>query len=141
MNKLLFALKVEDDWPPVASEGVWCEVVNNNYMLKSVPFFINGLAFGDIFTAHLDVNSNHIFDFNVVEESGRSLLWILNNTNISFVEIKNHFLALECNVEEIEHFSMYAVDIPVNVNIEKLDKLIDFADELGFALAFPVWRH
>ena len=55
MEKVLFALDFEDgdDWPPVASEGVWCERVGAEYRLLNAPFFIKDLAVGDVFSVIL----------------------------------------------------------------------------------------
>jgi hypothetical protein len=61
MEKVLFALEVEDGWPPVGTEGVWCERVEGNYKLKNVPFFIPGLSVDDTFKAEPDAVNDHIY--------------------------------------------------------------------------------
>ncbi len=69
-EKLLFALDVNDGWPPVGAEGVWCERVDGNYKLVNTPFFIPNLALGDIFSAIPDEVNDHVFEFEVLKESG-----------------------------------------------------------------------
>ncbi len=51
MEKRAFALDIENGWPPVAVEHVWCERIGAIYQLKNVPCFIEGLALGDKFSA------------------------------------------------------------------------------------------
>jgi len=51
MEKVLFALDIDDGWPPVATEAVWCERVDDNYRLLNAPFLSKvshtAIFFGD----------------------------------------------------------------------------------------------
>ena len=141
LEKILFALDVEDDWPPVASEGVWCERHGNDFKLLNAPLFIKGLACGDVFAAVPDPVNEHIFEFETIEESGHSLVWVLNNENIETATFKHQFLALGCSIAELERFSLFAIDVPPFVDKAVINSLVDAAEESGLDLAFPVWRH
>jgi hypothetical protein len=48
-TKVVFSLEPEtDDWPPVATEGVWARPLGNDeYELDNVPWFARGVACGD----------------------------------------------------------------------------------------------
>jgi hypothetical protein len=141
LQKILFALEIEDEWPPVSTEGVWCEAKGNGYRLVNAPFFIKGLAYGDVFEATIDPVNEHVFEFKVIEESGHSLVWVLNNSNLDITSFKNSLLALGCNIEGFEQFRMYSIDVPPSVDTNEINELIDTTEQEGFAFAFPVWRH
>ena len=61
--KLQFALEVEDDWPPISSEAVWCDTEGSAFRLKTAPFFVSGLAVNDVFQAEPDPVNRRIFEF------------------------------------------------------------------------------
>jgi hypothetical protein len=140
MTKLQFALEMHEDWPPVSSESVWCEVVESGYRLKNAPFFIHGLAVNDVFQAKPDSVNGHIFDFEVVEPSAHSLVWILNNTQTDIEPVLSQLRAIVCSTEGLESVSIYAVDVPPDVRDAELNALLDGAENAGLDLAFPVWR-
>ncbi|WP_271007701.1 DUF4265 domain-containing protein [Paucibacter sp. B51] len=141
MEKLRFALDIEDEWPPVATESVWCERSGNLYVLKNAPFFIKGLAFGDGFTAEPDPVNGCIFEFEVIETSGNSLVWVLNTDNLDFSGTKDELSALGCQVEGFPQFNLFSVDVPASADADAVNALVDRIEERGYALAFPVWRH
>ena len=141
LEKLMFALDVEDGWPPAGSEGVWCEITDNGYKLVNAPFFISGLAYGDVFTAEKDEVNEHIFEFEIVEESGHSLVWIMNLENADLeIDLKNA-RELGCNTEGLDQFNYHSIDVPPKIDLKKLDRIIDNLEAKGAATAFPVWRH
>jgi hypothetical protein len=140
-EKVMFALNIEDEWPPVGAEGVWCERINGNYKLINIPFFIPDLAFGDIFSAKSDDVNHQVFQFEVIEESGHSVVWVMNNENISMDLFIDMIKKLGCKLEEFPKFSIFAIDIPPEVNVIELDTLIGIYEKLGVAFAFPAWRH
>jgi hypothetical protein len=141
MEKIPFALESEGDWPPVGTERVWCERVASNYKLVNAPFFINGLAYGDVFEATPDPVNGHVFSFKIIEESGHSLVWALNNSTIDIDAFKKEILSTGCNFEGFQKFSLYAIDIPTKVNSHEISEILDRYEEQGLDLAFPIWRH
>lgn len=141
MDKLSFNLDIEGDWPPVSSESVWCELNDGNFRLKNAPFFITGLAVNDVFTAEIDSVNNHIFEFSIVKESGHSVIWCMNNNEIEISKFKKSIISLGCRVEELQQFSLYSIDVPVDIDVDALDEVIDEFEGKGLDFAFPVWRH
>ena len=141
MQKLSFALDVEDGWPPVAIEHVWCEKSGEVYELVNAPFFIHGLAFGDRFTAEPDAINGCIFEFTVVESSGHSLVWLLEREGLQLDDFKPKLLELGCRIEGLPAFKLHAIDVPASVEPMAVSEAVDRLEGLGFALAFPVWRH
>ncbi|MFG6431544.1 DUF4265 domain-containing protein [Pelomonas parva] len=141
MEMLLFALDVDDGWPPVAAEGVWCERDGDLYSLKNVPLFIRGLAVGDVFRAQHDPVNGQIFEFELVKSSGHSLVRVLNNDSLDFSLPEKRLLEMGCSLATFEKFSMFAIDVPAEVGRDEINAIVDSLEEEGFALAFPVWRH
>lgn len=141
MEKIAFALDIEDEWPPVAIEHVWCEKAASFYQLKNTPFFIKGLAFDDKFSAELDSINGCIFEFAVLESSGHSLVWILEQGCLELEPYKDELISLGLSVEGFPRFNLHAVDVPALVDSDAVNALMDRLEGLGFAMAFPVWRH
>jgi hypothetical protein len=141
MQKIGFALDVDDGWPPVAVEHVWCEKAGLIYELKNAPFFIKGLAFGDKFSAEPDSVNGYVFDFTVVESSGHSLVWALDAGDLKFGEHTSEILALGCSIEGFPAFGLHAIDVPPSVEPRNASDALSKLEGLGFPLAFPVWNH
>lgn len=141
MEKISFALNVEEGWPPVSVEHVWCEKNGEIYKLKNAPFFINGLAYNDQFTAVPDAVNGCIFEYSVIESSGHSLVWVIEQNGIQLQQFKSELLCLGCRIEGFPQFNLHAIDIPRAVEAAKLCELLYKIESAGFALAFPVWRH
>lgn len=137
----MFALNVNKDWPPVSAEGVWCQRINGSYKLDNAPFFIPGLAYGDIFRATPDEVTQHIFDFEVLMESGHSVIWIMNNNGIDTRFCLDMFKRVGCFVETLNQFSLMSVDVPPDVDVDALKPLLDLLEKHGLDYSFPVWRH
>jgi len=56
--ELHFRLKMDDDWPPVALEGVPCSQVPGGYRVEAPPLFVKGLSCGDIISVALAACTN-----------------------------------------------------------------------------------
>jgi hypothetical protein len=140
-RKLLFALDVEDGWPPIASEGVWCDLVGSYFRLRNAPFFIKGLAVNDLFFAEPDPINGHIFEFQIIKPSENSLIWLMNNRGQTIDAFLDRFRSLGCSTEGLEQFALYSIDVPGTVLDQPLSELIAQADGCGLDLAFPVLRH
>jgi len=141
MEKVKFALGIEDEWPPVSSESIWCERVGENFKALNAPFFIPNLAYGDIFSAIPDSVNQHVFEFEVVEESGHSLIWLMNTAKVEITEKLKEIFELGCKYEGFPQFNLIALDVPPKINIYALDITIESLESLGIAVAYPVWRH
>lgn len=58
-----------------------------------------------------------------------------------FPEFRKALLQIGCRVEGFKQFSLHAVDVPPRVAATAINELVDRMEQLGFPLAFPVWRH
>lgn len=140
-EKLAFALDADKEWPPVAIERVWCEKTGSIYQLKNVPFFISGLAFDDKFSAEPDSVNGFVSEFTLLESSGHSVVWIIEQGDLKLEQYEDELLSLGLSIEGFPRFSLHAIDVPASVDNEAVNTLMDRLESLGFALAFPVWRH
>jgi hypothetical protein len=141
MVKVSFALDVQNEWPPVGVEHVWCTQLDGIYQLQNAPFFIHGLANGDKFTAEPDSVNGCIFEFIVAESSGHSLIWVLEPDGQSLGSFKQVLLALGCSIEGFPAFRLHSIDVPASVDATTLNDTIGQMEASGLSLAFPVWRH
>ncbi len=142
MENVLFALEIEDGWPPVATESIWCERRDGTYQIKSIPLFIRGLAVDDIVAATPDKESRQIHDYDVLEVSGHSVIWMLNPVKLDITEFIGELEALGCKVATgLLGYNHYAIDVPPEADIAALDGMISVWDAVGLAFAYPAWRH
>jgi len=141
MEKISFALDVDDGWPPVSIEHVWCEKVGAVYRLENAPFFIQGLAFGDRFTAEPDAVNGCVFEFTVVKPSGHSLVWVLDRGDLRLEQFKPELTGLGCRIEGLPAFDLHAVDVPAVAEAKAISEVMDKLESMGFGMAYPVWRH
>jgi len=139
-EKLVFALEIDEGWPPISAEGVWCEKVDDNYKLLNTPFFIPDLACGDIFKAIPDPINQNIFEFDVIEESGNSVIWVMNNNDLDIQPFTETLQKIGCAFEGFPRYSLLSVDVPSTVDIVALEELLDLFEDLGLDFAYPVWR-
>jgi len=77
--KIKFATAVEDGWPPVNYETLWAERAEANlYRIDNVPFFVYGIAYGDVVEVMPKAPDENTFWFHrVVRRSGHSTYRIM----------------------------------------------------------------
>lgn len=98
----------EDEWPPYPVESVWCtRVEGDHFKLINVPFFVKGVAWGDIVCAKGDDDTLwfdrlvqksgyatvHVSSFNA-EKSARLLQWCKDNDCILEAAFNGKYFAL-----------------------------------------------
>lgn len=73
-----FQLEVDEDgWPPYASEGMWALALGDDrYELKNSPWFVPGVANGDVVRASVDADGI-LWASEVLESSGNLTLWVI----------------------------------------------------------------
>jgi hypothetical protein len=131
--KINFALEQEDGYPPVSSESVWASQASDGTLkIESIPFFTDEATFQDS-VAVTDEEGELWFD-ELIEESDNSLIWIIFMESDG-QEVINDLEAAGCDVERCNE-SQCAVNIPKNVRLKKIRKLLDqyaHNDELDYA--------
>ena len=94
-----------------------------------------------MFEATPDEANNHIFEYKLVKESGHSVVWLMNLENIDFSKHIPIIQRLGCQVEVLDQFKIYSIDIPPDINVGNFDKISKKIEQMGVAIAYPTWRH
>lgn len=69
------------------------------------------------------------------------MVWIVEQPGLELKRYDNELFNLGLRVEGFPKFDLYAVDVPASVDVDAVNTLPDRLEDLGFSLAFPVWRH
>jgi hypothetical protein len=133
-KKLGFPLVVNDGWPPYDVEHIWVESTSEGYRVKSIPFFIKGIAYGDIVKATVDSNG-YVDEWTTLIESPNSTLWILEHKK---TDIADKLIQIGCLVEIEQIDSLIAVNVPADVNVDILDECLKLYENDGvISVAVP----
>jgi hypothetical protein len=141
MLELLFDLKVEDDWPPVAVEALPCTKTFGGYRVEAAPLFIKNLSSGD----EIEVSRSpgeHVSEWRHLRKSGRTTIWLLRvaqsgQVEDTLVELRR----LSCNTVQLPEFGCYAIDVPASCDISEVDAVLAKLDSSQVAVAYPSFRH
>ena len=140
-EKVFFRLDVnEDGYPPVGIESLNAKKLSDGtFQLDNTPFFVEGIALGDIVSADLipDSDERYWFDEVLAQSDNQSLSIILIDNNSSDeVALKLKALGCYCEYGEFGNLKMLAVSVLSGCNyneiFEYLEKLED-AETLSFA--------
>lgn len=127
-------------WHDVRVETMWVEhICDNIFILKNIPFYACGLAYGDIVNAKPKKNENDKFIFQVIyRHSGGSTIRILKDMNTTlekFEILLNSLAALRCTFEKSTEFlGLYAFDIPRGADYHEITRILDAAEASGVAV-------
>lgn len=133
-RNVVFDLEVVDDYPPVASEGVWCTLTpDGNFRVDNLPFYVPGLALGD--TVSAEEEDGVLFATGVVAQAGHSTLRIAFFDESVVEGVRSTLQAMGCAWESMKGGSFTTVDVPPDVVyadvLAFLSTLAD-ADELDY---------
>ena len=118
--KVFFRLEKDDDtdYPPVDVERIWTRPLGDGeYEVDNIPFFVRGLACGDVVTAQIDDDSdedNLYFD-ETVRYSGHSTFRIVMFDVDRTDEVRAKLLGFGCATETCNIDGLIAVDLPKGV--------------------------
>jgi Domain of unknown function (DUF4265) len=74
MLKLIFEIEAKNEWPPVEAESLWFDEFDHEFRLKSILFFIEGIAYNDILDVEILSDAGGVIT-SVVRSSGNSTIW------------------------------------------------------------------
>lgn len=141
LTELLFALEVEDDWPPVAIEGLHCKKINGLYQIKTAPLFVKNISVDDVINVIFD-SSGKVSSWQHVEKSKRSTIWLLRTANTQCIDdVFRELRTLNCNTVQLPEYGSYSVDVPESLEIQKVDACLEKLDTDCVAIAYPSFRH
>lgn len=137
MRKIGFSLEVEDDWPPYDVEHLWAEDHPHGYRIANVPFFVKGVALGDVISGSVD-KDGYIRDWRVVEPSANSTVWIME---LSATDVGGRLERLGCDFERADPFNLIAVNVGPSVGESTFfETFVDLEDRSAIEIAVPANR-
>ena len=141
MRKLTFRLDVDEDgWPPVAAESVWCEQEGDYFRVRNTPFFVKSIAYGDLIQVNA-VDDAEVVLCRVVQESGNSTVWLYFQGDTAPQQVLAELNGIGCGYEGGAVPGYFAVNVPKNVSMNKVESVLAPLDECGKVfVAYPVDR-
>lgn len=130
-------MKIEFPLPPGTafggeSESVWAEQnPDGNYRIKNVPFFVQGVSFGDVVRAE-QKNDQLVFK-DVVQHSGHSTYRIFAHNGRhqpQVVDLLAELNRLHCTYEAATE-KLVGIDVPPEADIREVYHVLENAEEQG----------
>jgi Domain of unknown function (DUF4265) len=137
-EKVRFLLDAEDDdWPPVASEGVWAQAVGDDeYELENVPWFARNVAYGDRVRIERD-DDGVAWVQERLAWSGRYTIRVIPLQGGSSQErvdrVVNSFVPLGAECESaLPAYRIVALDIPSSARVGEIKALLQRGSDAGW---------
>lgn len=138
---LVFALDVEDEWPPVCVECIRFELGSGGYRALAAPLFVKDLSVGDVISVEVD-GAGSVRSWRHVHRSDHTTVWLLHlAANDQIDRALTRLRELGCNTVSLPQTGCYSVDVPGSVRIADVDAVISVLDEKAVGVAFPSMRH
>ena len=141
--ELKFQLAVDDGWPPVTAEALWCMLTPTGYLVESIPLFVKDLSVGDVIDAAPDAEGR-VWEWEQVDESNRSTIWLARLSgagNDAILAVLDELHALNCTWASAGQLGCYALDVPPECPLGEVDALLARLDPAAVAVAYPSLRH
>lgn len=128
--KVVFELPRDDDgWPPAASEGLWAVTVTSDTVrLHNTPWFVRGVANGDLIRVRRS-EDGQLWADERLEWSGRCAIRIIpfkaGPLGGSRRRVLDAFAPLGVTGEGIEQYGMVALDVPPDVDLAAVKRLLE----------------
>ncbi|WP_244168896.1 DUF4265 domain-containing protein [Pseudomonas saponiphila] len=127
MDKIMLRLTVVDDYPPVASEGVWAQLQPDGlYRIVNFPFYSQDVCYEDDVAVQVEADGLKWFR-QVVHGSGNSTLRLVffEAGRERITEVLERINALGCRWEGMSK-AFFAVNVPASVS---LDCVLDYLQQ------------
>ncbi|MFD8809337.1 DUF4265 domain-containing protein [Streptomyces sp. NPDC059597] len=126
--KVHFRMEVEDDWPPVSVESLWAvDLGDGTVRLDNVPWFVRGVACGDVVTTEADEEGVR-WGGAVVRHSENCTVRLIvlrdGGSGAARQSVLNAFRELGVEGEGIERFGMVALDVPPTADLVRVRRLL-----------------
>ncbi|MEU9014500.1 DUF4265 domain-containing protein [Streptomyces sp. NPDC048479] len=126
--KVHFHLEIEDDWPPAGVESLWAiDRGNGRAELVNTPFFVRGVAVGDVVETSTDEEGVR-WAGKVVQPSDNCTIRLIvlrdSGSAAARQSVLNAFHQLGAGGEGVEQFGMVSLDISPEAKLGKIKKLL-----------------
>ncbi|MCE4056900.1 DUF4265 domain-containing protein [Pseudomonas sp. Au-Pse12] len=121
MDKIMLRLTVVDDYPPVASEGVWAELQPDGlYRIANFPFYSQDVCYDDEVAVQVEADGLKWFR-QVGRSSGNSTLRVVffKAGRERIAEVLERIDALGCRWEGMSQ-AFFAVNVPASVSLDSV---------------------
>jgi hypothetical protein len=127
--KVHFRMEVEDGWPPAGVESLWAVGVGEGEVrLDNVPFFVRGIACGDVVAVSPD-EDGQLWAGDVLRRSSNCTIRLIvtrdEGSGAARQSALRAFQRLGVEGEGIERFGMVALDVPPTADLRKVRKLLN----------------
>ena len=126
MKKVLFNLEVIDGYPPVSMESTWAEVTEEGYFkINNIPFYSKEISLGDIVSVIQKEENYLLYDKTIISSKNSTLRIVFFNENQKFKDnILTKLIDFGCESEAF-NVNFYAINIPIQVDIEEIYIFLD----------------
>ncbi len=127
-----FPLDVQDGWPPVPVESLWCVPVDDakgHYRVDNVPLFVLGVAWRDLILAEREDGS--LVYRAVLEPSGHSVLRVLIDPDADPEAFAIALTERGAGVQRTPIESLLTVDLAPDFDAAELLLWLDEAEAAG----------
>lgn len=140
--KILFDLERDDDYPPFGVESIWAlKIVDGMFRIDNIPFYVRGLALGDVVRARPTSDGALQFD-SIAKTSGHSTLRVVFFETGNREDFCKELEALGCQWEGAYEPSLIAVDVPPSSDLPVVLKILaDGCEKELFDYEEGVIRH
>lgn len=124
MNKNKVILTYYDAEENIAEETLWIEALDNNeYQIKNIPFFAPNIAYNDIIKVE---NDEGILYFDeIIKTSEHSTIQVVFFKTEIIEDVIKEIESLGCSWEGMDNQKLLAIDIPSNVNFNKIKEYLN----------------
>lgn len=128
-HKIKFYLESEDeDWPPCQVETLWAKHLGRNlYELDSIPFFVKGLALGDVVS--VERASGELLFKEIVRSGGHSTIRIIFLNHSVKDETCKRLEDIGCSWEGSHLPSLIAVDVPPSLQYDYVKAILERGEQ------------
>lgn len=126
----------------IGIESAWALPVGDNYQLDNILFYALGYSWKDIVATETIDSEKYVK--NIVQKSGHSTIRIIFEDEDDVESTRDYLQSLGCDSEISDVYILIAVDIPPDVDIEKVLAFLEEGKSIGkwgYEEADVNWQH
>lgn len=123
-RRIFFTLEQDDEgYPPVGEESVWASKRDDGrFTIDNIPFFATAATLGDVVEAEED--EGVLRYKTTVQHSGNSLIRVLCHKHADPKSAQEELEGLGCQTELLSEYRLIAVNVPPEVRLGDVQKLL-----------------
>ncbi len=135
--KVHFRMDIDEDgWPPASVESLWAvDLGDGTVRLDNTPWFVRGIASGDIVEVDLD-DDGLFWAGETVQRSQNCTIRLIvlkdNGSAAARQSVLEVFHRLGTTGEGIEQFRMVALNVPPEADLPRIRKLLEHGEVKGW---------